>query len=127
MPIYEYWCNSCQRKISLYQQDFSSSARCPHCGNSELKRVFSTFAMHKTYKDVYENILSDRDLTQGMMRNDPRAMAEWNRRMSGGEKAPPEYEEITERMDKGEWPVNQMEEKRKEFFGEEESKPESSD
>jgi putative FmdB family regulatory protein len=127
MPIYEYWCNSCQRKISLYQQDFSSSARCPRCGSTELKRVFSTFAMHKTYKDVYEDILSDRELTQGMLRNDPRAMAEWNKRMTGGEKAPPEYEEITDRMDRGEWPVKQMEEKRKEFFGEEESKPESSD
>jgi putative FmdB family regulatory protein len=126
MPIYEYWCNSCQRKISVYQQDFSSSARCPHCGSTELKRVFSTFAMHKTYKDVYEDILSDRELTQGMLRNDPRAMAEWNKRMTGGEKAPPEYEEITDRMDRGEWPVKQMEEKRKEFFGEEESKPESS-
>jgi len=127
MPIYEYWCGSCQRKISLYQQDFSSSVRCPRCGNSELKRVFSTFAMHKTSKDVYEDILSDRELTHGMLRNDPRAMAEWNRRMTGGEKSPPEYEEITERMDKGEWPVKQLEERKKEFFGEGESKPESSD
>jgi putative FmdB family regulatory protein len=127
MPIYEYWCSSCQRKISLYQHHFSSSVRCPHCGNKELKRVFSTFAMHKTSKDVYEDILSDRELTQGMLRNDPRAMAEWNKRMSGGEKAPPEYEEITDRMGRGEWPVKQMEERKKEFFGEEPSKPESSD
>jgi len=36
-----------------------------------------------------------------MMRNDPRALAEWNRRMSGGEKVAPEYEEITERMRRG--------------------------
>ena len=127
MPIYEYWCKSCQRKISVYQQDISSSVRCPRCGNSELKRVFSTFAMHKTSKDVYEDILSDRELTHGMLKNDPRAMAEWNKRMTGGEKSTPEYEEITDRMEKGEWPVKQLEEKRKEFFGEEESKPESSD
>jgi putative FmdB family regulatory protein len=127
MPIYEYWCSSCQRKISVYQQDFSSSVRCPRCGNSELKRVFSTFAMRKTSKDVYEDILSDRELTHGMLRNDPRAMAEWNKRMTGGEKAPPEYEEMTDRMERGEWPVKQMEERRKEFFGEEESKPEASD
>lgn len=71
--------------------------------------------MHKTYKDVYEGILSDRELTQGMMRNDPRAMAEWNRRMSGGEKPSPEYEELTERMDRGEWPAEQIAAKRKEF------------
>lgn len=71
--------------------------------------------MHKTYKDVYEGILSDRELTQGMMRNDPRAMAKWNRRMGGGEKPSPEYEELTERMDRGEWPAEQIAAKRKEF------------
>ena len=124
MPIYEYWCSKCKRRISLYQQNYSSSSiSCPHCGDSPLERLFSTFSMHKTYKDVYADILNDRDLTRGMMRNDPRAMADWNRRMSGGEKAPPEYEEITERMDSGEWPVQQLEERKKEFFGDEGSTP----
>ena len=122
MPIYEYWCNSCQRKVTLYQRGFSSSSPvCPYCGESQLKRIFSTFSTHKTYKDVYEGILSDRELTQGMLCNEPRALAEWNKRMSGSEKVAPEYEEIAERMERGEWPAEQMEEKRKEL-SEEESK-----
>ena len=90
---------------------------CPHCSNSELKRIFSTFSVQKTYRDVYEDILSDRELTQGMMRDDPRAMVEWNKRMSGGEKPAPEYQEITERMEAGEWPVAQIAQKRKRFSG----------
>jgi hypothetical protein len=98
---------------------------CPCCGNSQLKRIFSTFSVQKTQSDVYEDILSDRELTQGMMRDDPRAIAEWNRRMNSGEKSSPEYEEITERMDRGEWPVTQIEEKRKEFSSQEESKSQS--
>jgi len=65
-----------------------------------------------------------RELTQGMMRDDPRAIAEWNRKMSSGEKSSPEYEEMTERMERGEWPVNQIEEKRKELSGQGESKSE---
>lgn len=73
---------------------------------------------------MYEDILSDRELTQGMMRDDPRAITEWNKRMSGGEKCPPEYEEITDRMERGEWPITQIEEKRKEFSGQRESKSE---
>ena len=97
---------------------------CPRCGNNKLKRIFSTFSVQKTYRDVYEDILSDRELTQGMMRDDPRAMAEWNKRMSSGEKSPAEYEEITERMERGEWPATQIEEKRKEFAGQGESKSE---
>ena len=56
------------------------------------------------------------------MRDDPRAIAEWNKRMSSGEESPPEYEEITEKMERGEWPVTQIEEKRKEFSGQGENK-----
>jgi len=126
MPIYEYRCNSCQRKVSLYQRELSSSPSCPYCGNSKLRRIFSTFSMHKTYKDVYEDILSNRELTEGMMHNEPRALAEWNKRMGGGEKPPPEYEEITERMERGEWPAEQIEAKGKELLGEE-SKPTSTE
>jgi len=122
MPIYEYWCDSCKKIVSLYQQNPSlPSLSCPRCGKNELKRIFSTFSVQKTHKDVYEDILSDRELTQGMMRDDPRAIAEWNKRMSGGEKSTPEYEEITERMERGEWPVTQIEEKRKEFSGQNEA------
>ena len=101
------------------------SPACPRCGKSELKRIFSTFSVQKTYRDVYEDILSDRELSQGMMRDDPKAIVEWNRRMSSGEKPPPEYEEITERMEKGEWPATQIEEKRKEFSGQGESMSEN--
>ncbi|MGB5924490.1 MAG: FmdB family zinc ribbon protein [Dehalococcoidia bacterium] len=126
MPIYEYWCDSCRRVVSSYRPSSSvPPPPCPRCGNSELKRIFSTFSVQKTYRDVYEDILSDRELTQGMMRDDPRAITEWNKRMSGGEKSPPEYEEITERMERGEWPITQIEEKRKEFSGQEESKSKS--
>ncbi len=99
---------------------------CPRCGNSKLKRIFSTFSIQRTYRDVYEDILSDRELTQGMMRDDPRAIAEWSRKMSGGEKSPPEYEEMTERMERGEWPVTQIEEKRGKFSSQKESKSEDS-
>jgi len=120
MPVYEYWCQQCRRRISSYQPSSSSPPpTCPHCGGGGLERLFSTFAMHKTYHDVYEDILGDRDLKRGMLGNDPRAMSEWNRRMTGGEKPTPEYEEITERMDKGEWPMQQLDDRKREFFGDE--------
>jgi hypothetical protein len=60
-----------------------------------------------------------------MMRDDPRALAEWNRRMSGGEKSAPDYEEITQRMERGEWPVTQIDKKSKEFSTQGEGKSES--
>jgi hypothetical protein len=57
--------------------------------------------------DDYEDILSDSRLVQGLEQNDPRALAEWNRRMSRGmdEEVEPEYQEMLERMDAGEMPA----------------------
>jgi hypothetical protein len=40
-----------------------------------------------------------------MLADDPRALAEWNKRMSQGEEVAPEYEETIERMEKGEMPA----------------------
>lgn len=106
MPLYEYWCNQCQRKITLYCPTFSEALPpCPQCSNDTLRRLVSTFSVRsKTYKDVYEGILTDSQLTRGMMADDPRALSEWNRRMSQGEEVAPEYEEMIGRMDKGEMP-----------------------
>lgn len=117
MPVYEYWCESCGRVVSSYRQTFSEPAPpCPLCNSTGLRRVFSTFSVQKTYRDVYEDILSDRQLTQGMLRNDPRALAEWSRKMSCGDESTPEYEEMAERMERGEWPAAQIDQKRKEIF-----------
>ena len=107
MPVYEYRCNNCQRKVSIYLRGFSASPECPHCGSEDLARLFSTFTVRGTYKDIYEDILSDKRLTDGLMRNDPRALAEWNKRMSRGmedETIAPEYEETLDRMEHGEMP-----------------------
>lgn len=105
MPIYEYWCYSCQKKVSLLQQVSSPAApACPRCGGNSLHRLFSTFTVRKTYKDIYEDILSDTRLTRAMMANDPRALAEWNKRISRDEPVAPEYQEMLERMERGEMP-----------------------
>jgi len=37
-----------------------------------------------------------------MVNNDPRALAEWNKRMGYGEPVAPEYEEMVDKMERGE-------------------------
>ncbi len=106
MPVYEYWCNNCRHKVTLYIRGFSETPKaiCATCGNENLRRLFSSFAVHKTDKDVYDDILSDNRLVRGMMSDDPHALAEWTRRMEGtapGETGP-EYEEMMERLERGE-------------------------
>ena len=61
--------------------------------------------MSKSSSAIYEGILNDSQLKKGMLQNDPRALAEWNRRMSGGEKVAPEYQDTVERMEHGEMPA----------------------
>jgi len=61
--------------------------------------------VQKGYKEVYDSILSDSQLTRGLMSNDPKALAEWNKRMSGGEPVATEYQETLEKMEHGEMPV----------------------
>jgi len=108
MAIYEYRCNECRRKIDVFARGFTPPANptCTICGGTNLDRVFSKFAMarSKNDKSVYDDILSDGKLTRGLMSNDPRALAEWSRKMARatGEDSTPESEELLSRMDAGE-------------------------
>jgi putative FmdB family regulatory protein len=108
MPIYEYRCNNCRRKAEIFVHSFSlpSNPTCTHCGSEDLSHIFSKFAVRrsKSDKSVYDDILSDSKLTQGLMRNDPRALAEWSRKMSraADEDSTPETEELMDRLEAGE-------------------------
>ena len=124
MPLYEYWCHDCRKRITLYVRGYSSASIpvCPQCSNNNIRRLFSTFSVRKTDKDIYEDILTDSQLVDGMMRNDPRAMADWNNRMSRGidQEATPEYDEMLHRMESGEWPTDLIKKSRDDFMGESE-------
>jgi putative FmdB family regulatory protein len=43
MPIYEYRCRGCRRKVSLFFRSISSAegGKCPECGSEDLERLFS--------------------------------------------------------------------------------------
>jgi len=124
MPVYEYRCENkkCRRKVSVLVRGFSGPGEvtCNFCGGRELTRLFSTFATVRTDQDIYGDILDDSTLVNRMMQNDPTAMVEWSRRMGGteGEKAP-EYQEMVERLERGESYESVMPEMQKRILGEE--------
>ena len=46
MPLYEYVCQKCQRKIEVLQGMRERPLRiCPHCGEKKLKKMFSAPAI----------------------------------------------------------------------------------
>ena len=105
MPIYEYRCNNCHRRVSiLVRSSCGSLETCPSCGSTELNRLFSTFSVRKSDQTIYEDILSDSQLVRGLESNTPSALAEWNKRISRGEGVAPEYEEMLGRLEAGEMP-----------------------
>lgn len=105
MPIYEYRCGGCRRRVSLLRKlNDPQPPACPHCGSRELARLFSSFSLRRSDKATYEDILSDSQLIKRLEQNDPRALAEWNRRLSGGEPVAPEYEEMMHKLEQGEMP-----------------------
>jgi putative FmdB family regulatory protein len=60
MPVYEYLCKNCNSKVEIYLPKFTAeSPPCPKCQHNSLNRIFSSFMVQKSYKDVYDNILSD--------------------------------------------------------------------
>jgi putative FmdB family regulatory protein len=56
MPIYEFVCHSCHRRISFLIRDISApfAPKCSSCGNTNLSRVVSGFSYHKSLNTVWE-------------------------------------------------------------------------
>lgn len=117
MPIYEYRCADCARKVSVFFRSFSAVADpvCPRCGGTQLTRLMSRVAVHRgTGGDSGDNF-GDGDgdfdsFLDGVDENNPRSVARAMRRMSDemGEPIEPEMQEALTRMEAGEDPERVM-------------------
>ncbi len=140
MPIYEYKCGGCGRKVSLFFTSFSvaesrSAAgenRCPRCGSAELRRVMSRARTVRVGgRSAYDSEMGadlgansmgalDDDLMAGIDQDDPRQVARWARQMkeSLGEDfdVGPEFDQALTRIEKGEDPEKVMEDYDPEAF-----------
>jgi putative FmdB family regulatory protein len=107
MPIYEFRCQACRRRVSVFQRSISApvNAACPHCGSSDLRRLVSRFAVVRG-EDALLDGMDDDSLLSGVDENDPRSVAAWARKMGShfGEDLGPDFDEAVERMEAGEMP-----------------------
>jgi putative FmdB family regulatory protein len=109
MPIYEYACHGCRKKVSIFQRSMTTATavRCPECGSERLERLISKFSFHRSMPDFDDGPDLDDDSVFGDVdENDPRSVARWARRMGEqmGEDLPPDFEEQIARMEAGEMP-----------------------
>jgi len=107
VPIYEYRCNGCGRRVSVFQRSIQGSAAavCPRCGSRDLARLISRVAVVRSEGSRLDSLASDAALAD-LDERDPRSLARWARRMGRdmGEELGPEFDEVVERLEAGEMP-----------------------
>lgn len=109
MPIYEYRCQECNRRVTLFWRSFSEAetgnATCPHCQGTRLARLASRVRVVRSEESRLDNVSDFGDLPD-IDENDPKAMGHWMRKMSSeiGEDLGPEFDEVVGRLEAGEDP-----------------------
>jgi putative FmdB family regulatory protein len=107
MPIYEYTCADCHRRVSLFYQTFSSAAAavpsCPNCGSLNLTRLVSRVFQLKS-EDAQLDDLADPSSFGDLDENDPRSVARWARKLGDqmGEDLGDDWGEMVDRLEAGE-------------------------
>ena len=99
MPIYEYLCAPCEKRISLlirnYDEADKDMAICPSCGKSDLHRLISAPSISSGKNSVSEPSKSP---------NDPYLLAQTMRSSmrKSGQNYGNEFKEVAHRLEKGE-------------------------
>lgn len=108
MPIYEYACLDCRKRVSVFFRTISEAsddaARCPDCKGDQLHRLVSRVRVLRSEESRMDSMADDPSLLAGLESEDPRAMADFMRRMSNemGEPMDAEMSEVIGRLDAGE-------------------------
>src|SRR5689334_2922147 len=104
MPIYEYRCAGCRKKVTVLTLRASETVepRCDRCGSGDLTRLMSRFAMVRSEESRLDG-LADPSSLDGLDESDPKSMARWMRKMGKqlGEDAGDDFDEMVDEMEAG--------------------------
>jgi putative FmdB family regulatory protein len=109
MPIYEYRCRKCHRRVSVLLRGFGEIAnarpRCTFCGHDELDRLVSRVAVLRS-EEAQLDSLADSSALGDLDENDPRSIGRWMKKMSGeaGEDLGDDFREVVDRLESGQSP-----------------------
>src|SRR5712692_5990216 len=82
MPIYEYECGDCRRRVSLLvlRPSVAPPPTCPRCNGTSLSRLMSRFATVKS-EDARLDALADSSSFGDLDENDPGSVARFMKKM----------------------------------------------
>lgn len=115
MPVYEFRCDDCGRKVTLRYKTYAAydeaTPTCPHCGSTNLTRLISRVAIKRP--SIVSRLMSDDpgddaalDAALDGLDDDPRTLGRMLREMGSemGEDVGPEFDEVVERLERGDDP-----------------------
>lgn len=105
MPIYEYRCAPCRRRVQVLTLRVSETPDpvCDRCGSRTLERIPSRFAVARSEESRLD-ALSDPSQLSGLDENDPKSVARWMRRMgkeAGDDVGGPEFDQMVDEIESG--------------------------
>lgn len=107
MPLYDYICDACRQRFDIFMSYQEYGARpviCPHCRSEKVRRRISRPRVLKS-DDARLESLADPSALEGLEDN-PQALGRMMRKMGSelGEELPPEFDEVVDRLEKGQSP-----------------------
>jgi putative FmdB family regulatory protein len=82
VPIYEYHCPNCRKRVSLFIRSISNpgTPACPRCGGQGLERLMSRFSRVRS-EDARLDAMADPSSFGDLDENDPASVARWAKKM----------------------------------------------
>jgi len=111
MPVYEFRCNACGRKVALRYATIAEYAEatpaCPRCKSTDLTRLISRVGIKRSLTSrLFSGDLDDDSSLDDLDNADPAMLGRLLREMGDevGEDMGPEFDEVITRLERGEAP-----------------------
>ena len=108
MPTYDFICNDCAQRFDVFLT-FSEYGKkpvaCPHCQSKNVRRRMTKVRIAKSDSSRMDSLADDFPGLENLD-DDPQAMGKMMRKMGRemGEDLPPEFNEVVDRLEKGQSP-----------------------
>lgn len=108
MPTYNYICNDCNQRFDVFltfAEYGKKTVKCSLCGSKNVRRRMTKVRIAKSEEGRMESMADDFSGFEGL-EDDPKAMGRMMRKIGKemGEELPPEFNEVVDRLEKGQSP-----------------------
>lgn len=108
MPTYDFVCNHCAQRFDVFltfAEYGKKPVACPHCQSKNVRRRMTKVRISKSDSSRMDSLADDFPGLENLD-DDPQAMGRVMRKMGRemGEDLPPEFNEVVDRLEKGQSP-----------------------